>query len=540
MSLRLSEPAGNIGMAVRLPVPLAALLLLLLTISRGEAQHPGSLAAERARLAEITGDTTQLVSRYTSLASLMPVTRRLLRDDTVLRVVPPELRLIHNSGLPYSLNDGPLWAGRGWNLSFTGGLAYDVPYRSARIRIVAAPTIVYSQNLPFQIFPNTTPGRSTYANPFHGAPVSSLDLPHRFGDRHLLTLDAGRSSLAVALPKVTFGVTAENEWWGPAIRNTLVMSNSAPGVPRWFVRTTQPIRTRAGLIDAKLISGVLTQSLFFDPNASENRTLSGIRVALQPAFDSTLTFGFSRVVYVPVGPFASPFTAMLSHALDALTRWENLDPHTRSDQIYSVFARWIFPPSGFEVYGEWARMALPRTITEVLTAGHYTGGFTLGFQWAQPREKSRYLRLQAEVTYLEQSIVSPGDLHPDFYSGIASPQGYTQRGQVIGAAIGPGSSSQFIGLDYLRRDWQAGAFIGRIRWDNDAMYRSFAPTFFKHDVSIMSGLRGAWRAPFTDFSADLTVARRLNYLFQNGFANPGRYRDVDVTNITLALVATPR
>lgn len=452
----------------------------------------------------------------------------------------PEFRLVHNSGLPYSLNDGALWAGRGWNTSFTGGLAYEVPYRRARIRIVAAPTAVYSQNLPFQIFPNATPGRSTYANPFHFPPLGSMDFPQRFGDRHLLTFDAGRSGLSVALPTVTFGVTAENEWWGPAIRNTLVMSNNAPGVPRWFVRTTEPIRTRIGRIDASLMSGALTQSLFFDANASENRTLSGLRVALQPEFDSTLTIGFSRVVYVPVGPFASPFAATLSHALDALTRWENLDPHTRSDQIYSVFARWIFPPSGFEVYGEWARMALPRTLTEIVTAGHYTGGYTLGFQWARHRGRSRYLRLQSEVTYLEQSLVFPDEMHPDFYAGIASPQGYTQRGQVIGAAIGPGSSSQFIGLDYLAHDWQAGAFVGRIRWDNDALYRQIAPTFFRHDVSVMSGLRGGWRSSLTDFSAELTVARRMNYLFQNGFANPGRYRNVDITNVTLSLVATPR
>jgi hypothetical protein len=508
-----------------------------------QAQALSSLAAERARLVEITGDTTQLVPLGNPrLSDLIPALNRLPVSGSrfPVYVVLPDVRVVRNSDLPYSLNDGPLWAGRGWSLSFTGGLGFEQPYKSARLRAVLAPTVVYSQNLPFQIFPNTTPARSDYANPFHGPDASSIDLPHRFGDRHVLGFDPGRSSISVEFPRVTAGATTENEWWGPAIRNTLIMSSNAAGIPRWFVRTTKPVRTRIGDVDVKLIAGTLTQSHFFDPNASENRTLSGIRVQLRPAFDSTLTLGFARVVYVPVGPFASPFTATLSHAFDVFTRWENLDPVSRSDQIGSIFARWIFPPSGFEVYAEWARMALPLTATELLTAPHHSGGYTLGFQWARARKKTRYVRLQAEVTYLEQSLVFPSELTPDFYSGVASPQGYTQRGQVIGAAIGPGGSSQFIGVDYIARRWQFGGFIGRVRWDNDALYRQGAPTFFRHDVSVLSGLRGAWRAPVIDLSAELTVARRYNYLFQNGFANPGLYRDVNVNNLTLALAATPR
>ena len=39
---------------------------------------------------------------------------------------------------------------------------------------------------------------------------------------------------------------------------------------------------------------------------------------LAPAFDSTLTFGFSRVVYAPVGPEASPFAATLAEAREEL------------------------------------------------------------------------------------------------------------------------------------------------------------------------------------------------------------------------------
>lgn len=516
---------------------------MLLGASALGAQTPGSLAAERIRLAEITGDTGQITTpsqlRFSDVVAR--VRRVSALDQVPLFVVRPEVRTVWNSALPYSMNDGPLWAGRGWNLSVNGGVALQQPYRNTILRVVLAPTLVYSQNRPFQIFPNTTPGRSDYANPFHG-PDASLDLPHRFGDRHLLNFDFGRSAASIEWPRAVVGMTTEHEWWGPGIRNAIIMSSNAPGVPRFFLRTAQPVRTRLGDFDAKLISGTLTQSLFFHPNTSENRTLSGVLLRLRPAFDTTLTFGFARVVYAPIGPEASPFTLTLARSFDALFRWENLAGvgRQRSDQIGSIFARWVFPQAGFEVYGEWARMDLPRNATELLTAAHYTGGYTFGFQWAQPRRNHTWLRLQSEITYLEQSRVFPDRPTVDFYSGMASPQGYTQRGQVVGAAIGPGASSQWIALDRLAPRWQLGAFVGRIRWDNDAMYRQSAPTFWRHDVSLISGLRGAWRTPLTDFSAEFTVARRYNYLFQNGIASPGGYRTVDVNNVTLALAATPR
>lgn len=507
-------------------------------------QAPGSLAAERARVTEITGDTT-LAGQAADppLSALLAPVRHVRALERVPALVRPELRLTWNSAVPYSLNDGALWAGRGTSLSLTTGLAYEQPYRRARLRLVAAPTLVYARNRPFQVFPGTSPDRSAYANPFHGPESgASMDLPHRFGDRHLLWVHPGRSRVSVAWPEVEVGATAEDDWWGPGIRNAIIMSNNAPGVPRFFLKTNRPVRTLLGEFEAKLVTGALTQSMFFSPREAENRTLSGVLIQLRPAFDSTLTFGFSRVVYAPVGPHASPFTAILARSFDALFRWENLAGagFQRSDQIGAVFARWIFPEAGFEVYGEWARMDLPRTATELLEAPHHTGGWTFGFQWAQEKRPHQYLRLQSELTYLEQSRVFPDRPSPDFYSGQASPHGYTNRGQVIGAAIGPGASSQWIALDWIVPDWQAGWFVGRVRWDNDALYRKPGANFFSHDVSVLTGLRGGWRTRYTDVSLEGTFAYRLNYLFQFGGSNPGGYRTVDVRNVTLALVATPR
>jgi hypothetical protein len=517
--------------------------------SVAESQLPNSVALDRSRLAEITcgqrGGECGAATIGRALGSWWHLTN--LRDVGFF-ALNPDLRITYNSTIPYSLNDGPMWAGKGTSLTFTAGVGAERSDESGTIRVVLAPTVVYSENRPFQVIAGTAGGRSAYSSPFHGpGPDLSADYPLRFGDRHLLRFDPGRTSIVAELQTVALGVTAENEVWGPGIRNQLVMSANAPGVPRAFVRSARPVKTRLGSLSAKLIAGTLTESPFFDSNQfNDLRSLSGLLIELLPPFDSGLTIGFERVVYAPV---TSPVGGALGHAFDALLHWEALappgdedpdgTPHQKADQISALFARWIFPVAGLEVYGEWARMSLPISGGELLVAPHHTLGYTIGFQWAQPRRSDDYLRLQSEFTNLEQTRVFPDRPPPTFYSGRVSPQGYTQRGQMIGAAIGP-SSSQFIAVDYFTRQWQLGSYLGRIRWENDALYREAIPTLFKHDVTVLSGLRGATRTRWTDLSLDATFAYRFNYLFQNGFANPGGFRTVDVRNFTVALAATPR
>lgn len=506
-------------------------MLCVFAPCRSDGQWFGSPAADRARLAEITNTP---VAPAPARAKLGPLT-----------LVPPALELIWNSEIPFTFNDGPLWAGRGLNGWVAGGVSGATDTRHGSVRLVVAPLLAFSQNLPFPIFPGTAPDRSFYSSPFHG-PGNSADLPLRFGDRHLLRIDPGASEIAFERRNARARLTAANDWWGPGVRNALVMSSHAAGVPRIEVSTIRPIPTRAGAVTIKAIAGALTESNFFDRQPNDYRSLSGAIVTLRPAFDSNFTVGLSRVVYAVI---ESPLIGPLAHSLDVLTRWEYIggpgdttasgSPRQRADQIAALFARWVFPEAGLEAYAEWARMDLPKSPGELLVAPHHSGGYTIGLQYAVPRG-ANVLRLQTEFTYVEQSRVFRDRPSHDFYAGRASSQGYTQRGQAIGAAIGPGGSSQWLALDHFAPRWHGGVFAGRIRWENDALYRQFAPNFMRHDVTVFGGARGSLRSAFTDVSAEITYGYRFNYLFQNGFASPGGVRTVDKRNLTLRLSATPR
>jgi hypothetical protein len=168
-----------------------------------------------------------------------------------------------------------------------------------------------------------------------------------------------------------------------------------------------------------------------------------------------------------------------------------------------------------------------------------TRGTTLGIQWLRP-VGSGDLRLHAEATSLERGSDARQRPLPGYYLGRATEQGLTQRGQVIGASIGPGGSSQWLAGDYLRGSSAVGLYVGRIRWENDVFYDQDLITWHDHDVTLFGGMRLAGTLLGSRWTADTSVGRRFNYLFQRALNHPTRPREaVDVNNVTVRVTVEP-
>lgn len=516
---------------------LASGTLLVCVVPRAGTQEPHRPSARADSL--LTGAVARDRARLAELVGARPDTTRGAADSSKLHVSThlPALRFIGNSDVAYSQNDGALWAGRGPNLAVSGGVT--ARYRHGELQFEAAilPTIAHSGNRPFQVMPGVDPRRSALASPWY-TDGHSADLPLRFGTDPITSVSPGETWVRVTTRNVTAGAGWMSRWWGPGIRNAILLSGNAAPIPQVHVGTARPVSTRIGDFSALLLAGTLTESIYFDLDPENDyRSLSGLRIDYRPAALPTLSLGLSRLVMRPGGPWT------IGSIHEVLTRWDN-PPAGRTrhiDQLLALDARWIFPASGFEVYGELAVMDPPRSLYALAVNGHHSQGYTLGTQWLAPTVRpADRIRLHAELTYLEQSIVLPSEHPPTFYTGRATSHGFTQRGQVIGAAIGPGASSQWFAADYVAPAWTAGLFAGRTRWDNDAMYQQPAPNFKKHDVTIYSGARGSYRHRLGDASAELTIGRRMNYLFQSAAGQAGGYRGVDLQNITLGLAVTPR
>ncbi|MEO7366675.1 MAG: capsule assembly Wzi family protein, partial [Gemmatimonadaceae bacterium] len=384
-----------------------------------------------------------------------------------------------------------------------------------------------------------------YVFPWYGLGPYSIDLPTRFGNKPIHRLDAGQSTAMISVRGLGAGISNENQWWGPGIRNALLLSNNAPGFPHAFIRTERPWRNRIGSVEARLLVGGLTESHYFDTTSTNNlRSISGFAVTLRPNFEKNLVFGLSRSVYAT----SKGWDRIAGRFLDAFaaTRRPNDRPLADSvlrpggrDQIFSLSARWVFPDDGFEAYTEWARLEFPYSFRDLIVAPNHSQGYTLGLQWARPaiRRQGR-LRLQAELTSVEQSATFRDRPQGSFYTSRVAVQGYTQMGQALAAGIGPGASGQWAAADYIEPSWSAGIFAGRIRWNEDIHSTYGFPIYLgycNHDVGVFPGARASASSRFGYISGDVSFGNRLNAYFQEQSGCPKGNSVLDIRNRTISV-----
>ena len=516
----------------------------------------GSHEAERARLRQLAGEMPLGGSLLRSVSTMSP---RLLPGDSARRLtwgyVPLQFHYTYNSHLPYSINDGAMWAGRGSSGSAMTGLRAEW----GPVRLFLLPEFTGAENRFFEPpffdarIHNAPPtSRNPWSSPWH-AGAQSIDLPWRFGDRAFGDLGWGQSTVAADWGPVSVGATTENEWWGPGLRNALILSGNAEGFPRVFLRTAKPVETRYGTFEGRWQSGWLEESPFYDFVRSQGRRSMSMAAATWQPPRTTLVVGAARAVWAPrPGP---------PHVLgDAFMVFHDVGhPNARPpadstitpgrDQLLSLFWRWVAPRDRFEFYGEWARAEFPVSLRDFLVHANHTQGYTLGLQWLGDTlrwSRDARLRVQGEATFLEQSATFRQRPLGSWYTSGAVEQGYTHKGQVLGAAIGPGSSSQFVALDLVAPKWQGGVYLSRVRWLEDAHsqgnydYDAGARGFCEHDVSFLPGIRASAVTRAGTIQADYSAGWRMNVFFEHPgtcFSTfPSGARDVHNKSLTLTFV----
>lgn len=451
-------------------------------------------------------------------------------------VVDPQVETVWNSEIPLSLNDGSLWAGRGMNAAVSGGVVGSY----GRFRFMLAPRLNLSQNKPFGILPSGRADRSGFASPWWSG-TRSADLPLRFGQERYATLDPGETLVESSVGPVAVGATSAATWWGPGMRNALLISNNAGGIPRVYLRTARPVSTRLGEVEGIWLLGQLMESPFFDrDDSNDSRSLSAVALSLRVAADTGLRVGIARAVYAVARPGRLP-----AHAGDVFLRW--FQPALRdsalssADQITALFAKWTVPEAGLAAHFEWATLTIPKSLRDLMVNPEDAQGYTVGLEWAKALSAITTLRIQSEFTSLEQTPLQTGGETTTFYTSDVVPQGFTMRGQPIGASIGPGGSSQYLGATLFQGRFIFGSSVGRIRWDEDAYYRPPSLGRFSshtHDVSLFASLSAAGDWDWGQVELTATRMLRMNYLFQT--SSPFFFGgDFDVRNNTLSIRATP-
>jgi hypothetical protein len=481
---------------------------------------------------DVIGDASVCLVQPASLQSI--VSGNIAGLPLHIAVQPTIVRSAFLGGVDDPRDDGPAWNGRGANYFVRTGISADVAWFHA----VVAPQFWYAENKPYELFPPADSSRNSFASPWYARP-NSIDLPARFGAESISEIDLGESALWASVWKIDAGVSTSTQRWGPGERGTLILGADAPGIPRAFVRTSHPIRTAVGAWSGSWFVGTLTESRFFDDSAiNDRRGISAFNLAWSPSDSSTLVIGLAHGAQRAGDYFGS--------SSDSLKKI-----HGPAQQINEVYAQFRDPFSGIRAWTEIGRAGRLPNARQFFSIPYQGLAYLVGADRAIKLRPGTLL-VSFEAANLEQptdvrgsvkqSFYSNGSplLGPrqDFYTSADIPQGWSQRGQLLGYSTGPGSNSQWLSLDWISRTWSLGAFTERVRWNEDALVREFLPYPTRHDVTVRGGLRGgvSWRG--TELSLEGSIGHRLNYLFQNGQFIPG-YRTVDLSVPSLRFAIAP-
>jgi hypothetical protein len=356
-----------------------------------------------------------------------------------------------------------------------------------------------------------------------------IDLPVRFGTTEYDKAYWGQSSIRLNYKSLSVGLSTENLWWGPGIRSSLLMSNTAPGFPHLTLNTTRPLKTPIGSFEGQLIGGRLADSGFpplvpdhyflgtdlYIPKSNDWRYLAGIVVTWQPKWIPGLFLGFDQS--------SQTYGKDLSGIRDYLPLFSWIkktkapdDPINKQDQRNAVFMRWLWPQEHAEIYFEWGHNNYTNDLTQSLLSPQDSRAYIFGLRKLLPFNRTRNENImigvevtQLQVTSIDQLIQGVGS----WYVGGNIKQGYTNNGEVLGAGIGPGGNLQSLDISWVKGLKRLGLQFERYIHNNDAYYYIFqdAQDYSRHWVDLSIGASGEWNYKNLIFNAKMQGIKSFDY-----------------------------
>ncbi len=451
-------------------------------------------------------------------ANPLEISEKKISENAQIGFFEPVLANTINSELPYGGNNGAAWYGQGLTTEFNAGAYFTSKYITATFR----PHIYYVGNGDFstpRFIPTDRDG-----NPRYRAIIPRIDMPFRFGPESYSDFDLGESSLRIHYSSIEAGISNEPLWWGPGIQNALLLSNNAPGLKHAFLGTRSPIDMPLGIgnLEFKFIWAEPEDSDYFDatPITDRRRFTAAINVIYSPGFAPNLSLGFGRFShrYLPEdGLSLNDFGATLPFFNERQTSSTGDD----ENQMVSAFFRWVFPEGGAEVYGEYFREDSYFNARDLLMEPDNNRAFTIGFQKVvQSNSFFELFRFNGEINSLVPSRVDEVRRQTYYYQHDTITQGHTNEGQVLGAAIGPGSASQYLSVDGYFDQGQIGFFIQRVA-DNDFFHFEYydrlsfpglgPKDIYRHRINLNLGLNGRYKTGPLLLSGGIVFNKNYNY-----------------------------
>jgi hypothetical protein len=419
-------------------------------------------------------------------------------------------------------------------------LSFGFYSRIGPLSVQVQPEIVYAQNRNFNTFP-ATHSDSVWKSYYYV--LNRIDNPEKYGNDSYTRLFPGQSSIRLNVKKLSLGVSTENLWWGPGIRNALIMSNNAPGFRHISLNTTSPITSRIGSFEWQIVSGILQNSGIIPPDTSRafngqglylpkrnsDRYLNGMIITWQPKWTKGLNLGFTRVFYQYRPDVAKSLNGYLP-VLSSFFKKNALNENSIDgrDQLLSLFFRLVLPESKAEVYAEYGRNDHSQDSRDLILEPEHARAYVIGARKLFDAGKQKEVELFMELAQLQEPSTMEVREQEGWYAHYQIRHGYTNLGQIIGAGIGPGGSSQTFGLNWIKNIKVFGLMFERVVHNNDFYYDAFGPRrdYQNHWVDLSINFNKNWIHKRFIYAADLTWIKSFNYEWQ---------KNKDVNNLHAAI-----
>ncbi|MXV51717.1 hypothetical protein GS399_12100 [Pedobacter sp. HMF7647] len=445
----------------------------------------------------------------------------------VIKLLPLNWQQQYNSNYPYGWNDGSMIPAAGYQTVVSGGFFAKYGPLSVQLR----PEFVWAQNQYFEGFPNEHYDEIWAA--YYSTTLNVIDNPERFGTSSYSKANWGQSSVRLTFDPVSLGISNENLWWGPGVRNSLLMSNNAAGFKHITLNTSKPIRSYIGSFEGQIVAGklensgmfppeinrVFNGSVLYQPKRDEWRYFTGYVFTYQPKWVPGLTLGMTRafqMYHSDVHGFGDYFPLF-----QAFQKIDTDEYNKERDQLTSLFFRWLWTDAKAEIYAEYGRNDHAEDFRDFILEPDHTRAYLLGFRKAIPlnKHKDEYILTSVELTQMDQSANRTIRDGGAWYVHSQIRQGYTNQGQVLGAGIGPGGNLQSVDVSWFSGLKHLGVQFERYLHNNDFYYYAYS-TYSpysktndprRHWVDLNYSVYGEWNFKNLLLNAKLTAVHSLNY-----------------------------
>uniref|UniRef100_UPI00404738E3 capsule assembly Wzi family protein n=2 Tax=Roseivirga sp. TaxID=1964215 RepID=UPI00404738E3 len=476
-------------------------------------------------------------------------------DKGKIKILPVEFRLAYDTDHPDSRNDGAMIRSRGLQTYVSAGFYTEW----GPLTIQLKPEFIFAENNLYQGFPNKPRHfESTWQSRY--VFFNRIDEPERYGDGNYTRATFGQSSIRLNQWGLSLGLSTENIWWGPSIRNSLMMSNNAQGFPHITLNTQRPIKTAIGSFEGQIITGRLDASGFdppaadqifrgkiqFVPKPDDWRYLQALTFSYSPKWIKGLSLGATRWVqqYSENAKETKSYLPIFQNIFRQNDK-EEFGFNLKQDQAASLFGRWVWFDSKAEIYFEFGKNDASINLRDLLVDTDHSRALTFGFnKLFSTTKKDEFYQFNFELTQMSQTESRFFRNALSWYIHGQVRDGYTNNGEVLGSALGPGGNAQYLEVSWVKGLKRIGGAIERYVHNNDFATSAFSGDFSRYWVDY--NLHGfvEWQFDKILLRGSLFYTKSLNYQWELEYdpnATPFPYfpgKDRDNFNLDINLAYT--